>query len=86
MSVTVNLGACQKFPDRTAVHFRAAAIFATGNKILRKSDQSFEKLSEQKWFINFQFSRTAWFMVLATNFVHKCYVAALEEKLKHKTV
>lgn len=35
MSVTVNLGACQKFPDRTGVHFTAAAIFATGNKILR---------------------------------------------------
>lgn len=35
MSVTVSLGACQKFPDRTGDHFRAAAIFATGNKIFR---------------------------------------------------
>lgn len=32
MSVAVSLGVCQKFPDRTGVHFRAAAM---GNKILR---------------------------------------------------
>lgn len=83
-SVAMHWGACQKFPDRTS--FQSSSNLYYRKQDFEKSNQTFtalRELSEQEQFIHFHFNRTAWFTVFAATFVHKFYLAALGESLKH---